>query len=94
MGEPDELSVDQASELFSDISDTFNILMGAKQGKLEPPVEIEPGFNGDKAHAMGSARHIAEQIEDAGYTVETTYLGEVEATFGDERHEMRITVED
>lgn len=83
---------DEHREAFDSMADTFNLLMGAKTGKLSTPQTVDIRFPGDKAEAIGSARHVCEEVEDAGYTASEEY---VEPASGDgDAHIVRVTVED
>lgn len=60
----------------SEIGASFDLLMGASVEKLDTPIEQTISTSGDdEAEALGSARHIAEEIEEYGYTVEIEHLG-------------------
>jgi len=90
-----DFTEEDAKEAFGEISDNFNILMGAKTGKLEPPVSIETSFSGSLAEATGSARHVCDFIEEAGhgYEADEEHLGKAEPLpSNDERHRFKITV--
>lgn len=81
-------------ELFDSMASTLKLLMGSKQGRLQPPVTIRVPFKGEKAEAMGSARHIASKVADNGYETETEYVEEIGEVLGSQYHRMRITVTD
>lgn len=84
---------EQHKRVFTEVSDSFHALMGAKEGKLDTPVSFETSFSGTHAEALGSARHTAEVIEESGYEVEIDHLGESEPLPSqDERHRFKMTV--
>ena len=85
-----------AMEIFGELGDSFNVMLGAAEGKLDTPVEIEISASGDdEAECLGSVRHIAEYIEEAGhgYSVEIESLGETDSLPSNEvRFRYRLTV--
>lgn len=90
-----DFSDEDAEEVFAELSDNFDLLMGAKTGKLETPVSIETSFSGSLAEATGSARHTCDFIEEAenGYKASEEHLGEAQPLpSGDKRHRFKITV--
>lgn len=91
-----EISKEDAEEAFQGMADNFDLLMGAKTGKLETPASIVTSFSGPLTEATGSARHVCDFIEEAGngYLADEEHLGEVESLpSNDERHEFRISVQ-
>jgi hypothetical protein len=90
-----DFTEEDAKETFDEMSDNFNILMGAKTGKLETPVSIETSFSGTLAEATGSARHVCDFIEEAehGYEANEEHLQEAKPLpSNEERHRFKITV--
>lgn len=93
--EDSDFTDEEAKEAWDEISDNMNLVMGAKAGKLEPPVSIKTSFGGSLAEATGSARHVCDFIEEAGHGYEATeeHLEETKPLpSGEERHRFRITV--
>lgn len=84
------------SEIWNELSNSFNIMMGAQTGKLETPFTIETSTGGNRAEAEGSIRHICEFIEetDYDYQAEYEYMGEAESLTNsdDARHQYKITL--
>lgn len=79
-------------QIFDSVATSFKLLLGAKQGSLQPPVEAEIQLPGKLAEAMGSARHMHEEIEDAGYEVEHEHVEELEPAFDKPQHLFRFEV--
>lgn len=96
MGMVSESEKQNAMEIFDELGDSFNVMLGAAEGKLDTPVEIETSASGDdEAECLGSVRHIAEYIEETGhgYEVEVESLGETEGLPSNEvRFRYRLTV--
>lgn len=90
-----DFTEEDAKEVFDELSENFNLMMGAKAGKLETPVSIQTSFSGSLAETTGSARHVCDFIEDAGhgYEADEEHLGEADPLpSSEERHRFRITV--
>lgn len=84
---------DQIQDEWDSIANTFNLLMGAKQGALPTPMETTLGFNSDEAEARGSLRHVCEQVEDEGYAVTTEHIEEAESAVTEgERHIFTVSI--
>jgi len=85
-----------AMEIFGELGDSFNVMLGAAEGKLDTPVEIVTSASGDdEAECLGSVRHIADFIEEQGhgYEVDVEQLGESEPLPSNEiRFRYRLTV--
>jgi carbonic anhydrase len=80
-----------AHEIWDELSNSFNVMMGAAEGKLATPIAIETSTSGeDEAECLGSIRHIAEYIEDNGYEVSVEKVEEAEPL---PSSEMRIVYE-
>ena len=89
----DEFTEEDENKVFEGMNQTFRLIMDAKHGTLNTPVDIEIGFTGEKAEAMGSARHIADVVSECGYETTTEHLEETAPIPGtDERQNMRIVV--
>jgi hypothetical protein len=79
--------------VFDGMSKTMHTILDAKEGQLSTPRTIEIEFTGTKAEAMGSARHVADMIQESGYTTDTEWVEEVDPIPGtDERHSMKIEI--
>lgn len=93
MPEPNDEELEDA---FNSMTDTFRLIMGAKKGRLEPPVDLEVELTGDQAEAIGSARQICDEICEQGYNASEEYIRELEPLFDDRndgRHLIKIVVE-
>lgn len=84
---------DDAKEEMASITDTFNLLMGAKCNRLDVPITQEIGFDGTENEARGTAREIADEIEGEGYYVAFHHVEETENIHGEERHLFQFSVE-
>ena len=90
-----DFTEEDAKEAFSEMGDNFNLMMGAKTGKLETPISITTSFSGSLAEATGSARHVCDFIEEAGHGYEATeeHIEEVKPISSDgERYQFEISV--
>lgn len=93
----DNETEDIAQEMFGELMNSFNLMMGAKTGELDTPTEATISTTGkSEAEALGSARLIAEEIEETehGYSVELDDLGETDGLpdSDDVRFRYKLTV--
>ncbi len=94
---PTDAERENAHQIFSELGNSFNAMMGAKAGKLDTPMTFETSVGGTRAETEGSIRHICDTIEEAGHGYETSYehLGTSEPLpSSDERHNYELRIED
>jgi len=91
MSEPSD---DELREIFDELQQSYNAMLGAAFGELETPHTFETSVSGSRAESEGSIRHICDYIgEQDGY--QATYEFESEATSlpeHEERYRFEITI--
>lgn len=91
-------SMDQDEhDVFAGMNKVMTTILDASEDQVQTPLTMEIEFTGTKTEAMGSARHVADMIEEADgeieYFTDTSHVTEVDPIPGtDERHKMRIMV--
>jgi len=83
-----------AKEVFSELSESFSVMMGAKLGKLDVPHTFETSSTGTRAETEGSIRHICDFLQESGYATSYDHLGQADPVIdsADKRHRYEITV--
>lgn len=88
---------DPENRVMSNLADTFDLIMSAKTdqfGQLPATYSIE--FSGGEIKARGSARHVADEIRQQGYSCELEYEGEAKPVPGldADRYAFTLIVDD
>ncbi|WP_311170866.1 DUF6735 family protein [Halobellus ordinarius] len=94
---PTGKDTDIAEEVMSELGETFDLLMSAKNGVLSPePRTIETTFTGSKSEAIDSARTLVEEVaNEAPVEVYEEYISEVDPIPGSDesRHQVNIVID-
>lgn len=88
---------DPENRVMSNLADTFDIIMSARTDQFgQLPVTYSIEFPGEEVVARGSARHVADIVQESGYSTELEYDGEAEPVPGldAERHAFTLIVDD
>jgi hypothetical protein len=94
---PSREETDIAEEVMSELGETFDLLMSAKNGVLSPePRTIETTFTGTKSEAIESARTLVEEVaNEASVEIHEEYINEVDPIPGSDksRHQVNIVID-